>query len=247
MYNELKNEFLNTFFYIHLKENRVENIKVIFFDLFFTLILPRYLDGKNENDVLGLTMGEWEQYAENDELYKRRATGQILSAEKIIDEIISSIHTNISDEQKKEVLILRQNRMQTALMNVDNQIINTIQNLKERGIKICLISNADVIDTMYWRESPLNELFDDAVFSYEAKCLKPDSYIYDLAMQRMNVNPKECYFVGDGGSKELYGAKKVGMRTVFTEYLEKKSEEKRKEILKYADFHITDFGELNML
>jgi putative hydrolase of the HAD superfamily len=137
--------------------------------------------------------------------------------------------------------------MWKALMNIDNQIINTIQKLKEKGIKICLISNADVIDTMYWRESPLNELFDAAVFSYEAKCLKPDKYIYNMAIQKMNVNSKECCFVGDGGSKELYGAKQVGMSTVFTEYLEKKSEEIRKEILKYADFHITEFRELAML
>lgn len=222
----------------------MKNIKVIFFDLFFTLISPRYSDGKNENDALGLTIREWEHYAENDDLYKRRATGQVISAEKIIDEIVSSIDINISEEQKKEVLLLRQSRMQKALTNVDNQIINTIKKIKQKGIRICLISNADVIDTMFWRDSPLYELFDDAVFSYEAKCLKPDRYIYNMAIQKMNVNAKDCFFVGDGGSNELYGAKQVGMSTVFTEYLEKKSEDKKKEILEYADFHITEFEEL---
>ncbi|WMJ89321.1 HAD family hydrolase [Anaerocolumna sp. MB42-C2] len=218
--------------------------KVIFFDLFFTLITPSYLESKNENDVLGLTIKEWEQYAENDVLYNRRATGQVLSPEKIIDDIVSMIPAKVNELQKREILLLRQKRMQAALINIDHQILSTIQKLKENGIKTCIISNADVIDTMYWDKSPLYALFDDAVFSHKVKYLKPDSYIYNVAMKKMNVNSSECIFVGDGGSNELFGAKRTGMRTVFTEYLEKKPEEKRIDLLEFADFHITEFSEL---
>lgn len=50
----------------------MQNIEAIFFDLFFTLIIPKYHLKKNENDVLGLSVEEWELYAENDMLYKRR-------------------------------------------------------------------------------------------------------------------------------------------------------------------------------
>lgn len=225
----------------------MKNIKVIFFDLFFTLITPSYLDTKNENDILGFTIQEWEKYAENDELYNQRASGQVLNPEKIINDIISSIHIKTSNEQKSEILKLRQNRMKKALLNIDNEILVTLQKLKENGIKICLISNCDIIDVMYWRESPLCKLFDYAVFSYEVGFLKPDRHIYEIAVQRMQVNPIECCFVGDGGSNELFGAKQIGMKTVCSEYLEKKSEEKRKEILKYADYHISEFKELFML
>lgn len=225
----------------------MKNIKTIFFDLFFTLITPRYLDTKNENDVLGFNIQKWEEYAENDELYKQRASGQVLSPEKIINDIISSIHIQTSNEQKREILQLRQNRMKIALLNIDNEILETLQKLKENEIKICLISNCDVIDVMYWRESPLCELFDDAVFSYEVGYLKPDRHIYEIAVQRMKVNPLECCFVGDGGSNELFGAKQIGMNTVCSEYLEKKSVEKRKDILKYTDYHISEFKELILL
>lgn len=31
------------------------NIEVVFFDLFFTLITPKYNNGRNENDVLGIS------------------------------------------------------------------------------------------------------------------------------------------------------------------------------------------------
>ena len=52
------------------------NIDVIFFDLFFTLITPQYNDFRNENDVLGISKDEWEKYAEDGELYLERATGR---------------------------------------------------------------------------------------------------------------------------------------------------------------------------
>lgn len=226
------------------KEAEMKNKNVMFFDLFFTLITPSYLDNYNENDVLGLSINEWEQFAENDELYTRRATGQVLNGEQIIDEIVSHMQIQISDNQKKELLRLRQKRIRNSMLHVDHQILSTLMKLKEKGIKLCLISNADIIDTMHWSSSPLSKLFDAAVFSHEAKCLKPKSDIYHLAMTKMNATPEESCYIGDGGSKELYGAKQVGMCTVFTEYLVKKSEEERHEILKHTDFHITDFSEL---
>lgn len=64
-------------------------IKAILFDLFFTLIYPNYSNNKNEYDVLGITMEEWEHYAENDELYNERALGAVKSEKEIIEKIIA--------------------------------------------------------------------------------------------------------------------------------------------------------------
>ncbi|MGN1179926.1 MAG: HAD family hydrolase [Suilimivivens sp.] len=113
-----------------------------------------------------------------------------------------------------------------------------------KNVKLGLISNADMIDCKYWKQSKLFSFFDDAVFSCDVGFLKPDRHIYELAMQHLNVLPGESLFVGDGGSEELYGAKSVGMKTVFSESLEIKSEEKRNGIMKYADYHIKDFAEI---
>lgn len=40
-------------------------MKAIFFDLFFTLIIPAYEKTNNEFDMLGLSISEWEKYAED--------------------------------------------------------------------------------------------------------------------------------------------------------------------------------------
>lgn len=69
----------------------MQNIEAIFFDLFFTLIIPKYHLQQNENDVLGLSVEEWELYAEYEMTYKRRAIGIVNSPEEIINEIVDSM------------------------------------------------------------------------------------------------------------------------------------------------------------
>lgn len=218
--------------------------KAVFFDLFYTLIKPIYYLDRNENDVLGITVEEWEKYAEEEQMYYERAIGNELSPIKIIENIVDSLPYQVSSEQKKEILNLRENRMKYALENVDGKIIDTVEKLHNSGVKLCLISNADVIDCKYWENSKLSKWFDLAVFSCYARALKPDRDIYITAMNQLKVEPIEAIFVGDGGSDELRGAKAVGMQTVFTEYLDKKDLDRRKDILKYADYSITNFSEL---
>lgn len=219
-------------------------IKAIYFDLFFTLIVPAYEKTNNEYDILNLSVSEWEQYAENDILYHERALGFAKSEIEIIDKIISLIPFEVSAVQKEQVLFAREQRMKNALKKISKEVLDTLQKLKSKDIKLGLISNADCIDCKYWNQSPLFKYFDDSVFSCNVGLLKPDRQIYELAMQRLHVSPEQCLFVGDGGSNELYGAKTAGMGTVFSEMLEKKNVEQRKSIVKYADYHIKHINEL---
>lgn len=43
---------------------------------------------------------------------------------------------------------------------------------------------------------------------------KPHPRIYELACTRLGVQPKDCRYVGDGGSSELTGAAAMGMSAV---------------------------------
>lgn len=219
-------------------------VKAIYFDLFFTLIVPAYEETDNEYDILNLSVGEWEQFAENDMLYHERALGFVKTEIEIIDRIMSLLPFKVSAIQKEQVLFAREQRMKKALKMVSKEILDTLKNLKLRDLKLGLISNADCIDCKYWEQSPLFKYFNDAIFSCNVGLLKPDKQIYELALQRLNVSPEECLFVGDGGSNELCGAKSAGMGTVFSEMLETKNAEQRKSIIKYADYQIKHINEL---
>ncbi|BCJ94457.1 haloacid dehalogenase [Anaerocolumna cellulosilytica] len=218
-------------------------IKAIFFDLFFTLINPKY-SRENEYDVLGISAAEWEKYAEDDVLYEERARGRVKSEKEIIDKIVRMMPYDLKDEQKQIILHRREERMKRALLEIDNKILACLRQLHKSNIKIGLISNADVIDTKYWYESPLAEFFDSVIFSCNIGMLKPEMGIYDVAMKRLHVLPEESVFVGDGGSNEMYGAKMAGMRTIFTEYLESKANSQKEQIMKYADYHVKNFDDI---
>ena len=83
--------------------------KAIFFDLFFTLIYPEYLD-ENEYDVIGISLTEWEEYAENNELYNERARGKIKNEREIIDKIVNPMPYQITEIQKQKILEKREER-----------------------------------------------------------------------------------------------------------------------------------------
>lgn len=220
------------------------DIEVIFFDLFFTLVTPRYNDLRNENDVLKIKKEEWEKYAEDNELYITRATGKEKSPEKIIEDIVEKMKIDINHCDKKEILELREERFKASLIDVNPTIVDVLLDIKKKGKKICLLSNADIIDVMHWDKSPLKELFDETIFSYEVGYLKSQREIYNIALKKMKVTPEKCIFIGDGGSDELKGAKELGMHTILTEHLLKRDEKQHNEIKKFADYYIEDFIEI---
>ena len=66
---------------------------------------------------------------------------------------------------------------------------------------------------MSWTSSWLSDVIDVVEFSCELGVRKPDPEIYLAATRRLNVQPEECVFIGDGGSNELCGAHELGMAT----------------------------------
>ncbi len=217
--------------------------KAVFFDLFFTLIYPSY-SIENEYDVIGISSSEWESYAENNILYDERAKGKIRNEREIIDRIVNIMPYKVTEEQKRKILLKREERMKRTLLSVNNKVLEILGRVREKGVKIGLISNADIIDIKYWNDSPLSAFFDSVIFSCDVGILKPETEIYQLAMKRLNVKPEESIFIGDGGSNELFGARSAGMKTIFSEYLDCKSKIQKEMIIKYSDYHIESFDDI---
>lgn len=82
----------------------METAGCCFFDLFFTLIKPEYCPDMSENEVLGLSIEEWESYAEDKALYLERAGGLVTEESKIIEDITRLLPMRVNPFQKKELL-----------------------------------------------------------------------------------------------------------------------------------------------
>ena len=92
--------------------------------------------------------------------------------------------------------------------------IPTIEAIRRAGLKTALISNCSGEVPVLWRDSLLEGLFDATVFSCQVGLMKPDPHIYRLVLDRFNMPPDTCLYVGDGAGQELTGASELGMRAV---------------------------------
>jgi putative hydrolase of the HAD superfamily len=93
-------------------------------------------------------------------------------------------------------------------------LLDTLEGLRERGLRVGLISNCTEEVADCWPDTAFADFFDAAVFSATAALAKPDPEIYLLAARELGVEPVECLFVGDGANDELRGAQEVGMTPV---------------------------------
>jgi putative hydrolase of the HAD superfamily len=91
---------------------------------------------------------------------------------------------------------------------------STLATLRDRGLKVGVISDCSEEVVAAWPSTPLAPLVHEAVLSAAVGMKKPDPGIYALACRRLGVEPSACLFVGDGGSRELTGATAVGMDAV---------------------------------
>ena len=89
--------------------------------------------------------------------------------------------------------------------------LRNIQALKEKKIKIGLISNCYSEEAVLIRESQLFPYFDETCLSYELGMKKPNPGIFLKCMEGLGVRAGECLYIGDGGSHELEAADIMGM------------------------------------
>jgi putative hydrolase of the HAD superfamily len=92
--------------------------------------------------------------------------------------------------------------------------LETLSRVRERGLRIGLITNCSSEIPLVWPSTSLASLVDRAVFSCQESLRKPDPRLYAIACGRLGVSPEQCLYVGDGGSRELSGARACGMAVV---------------------------------
>lgn len=188
-------------------------IKAVIFDMYETLITlynsPNYFGPHMAKDA-GIPVEKFKEIwspMEGD-----RSIGKI-SLEEIL-ELILRKNNCYSEELLNKLVEKRVWAKAECFKHLHEEIIPMLQALKEQGIKIGLISNCFSEEAKLIRESILFSFFDAAMLSYEQGVKKPDEEIYKRCMKELQVEPKECLYIGDGGSNELEAANGLGLRAL---------------------------------
>lgn len=102
-----------------------------------------------------------------------------------------------------------------SYMKVDHRMVRLIQDLKKKGFKIALLSNAGdgyFEKIMFPRHPEIKDLFDAMVMSYSVHMAKPDAEIYLHTLKEIGSTPEESIFIDDNKAN-IRGAEAVGIHS----------------------------------
>lgn len=220
--------------------------RAIIFDLFHTLTSVEASLGQglpSISELLGVDPVAW-----SDQLMKNsheRLVGLKTDPFEIIAEMARAIDPSLSDERIMLASDNRLARFRAAVLDIPEETVAVLCELKARGKCLGLITNADVAEIAAWGESRIHHLFDSALHSCAVGLAKPDRQIYELSLRELGVEAGDALFVGDGGSDELAGAKSVGITAVmFTGVIQRLWPKRVAERVGQADYVIERLSEL---
>ncbi len=149
----------------------------------------------------------------NRETWRQRATGAFPTIEANVAYICQQNEVSPSPEQLAEAASLRQAFTRRAL-RPRAEAVRTLQWLKEKGLRLGLLSDCSAEVPEIWLETTLAQWIEAPVFSCRTGTKKPDLALYHLACRNLGVALSECVYVADGYSRELEAAAGLGMGAV---------------------------------
>lgn len=195
-------------------------IKTIIFDIGNVLVDFRWR--KMYEEIFGLEGAELERFAD---ATVRHQAWVDLDQGIITTEEAKEAYAKEVPEYREYIDRIYQ-EMDKMLVQFD-YAVSWIQELKERGYRIYILSNWSKPAYDACKDTALSflPLVDGVVFSYKELVIKPDKEIYDIICSRYDINPEEAVFLDDT-EKNIVAAREFGLHgIVFKSY-----EQGRKEL-----------------
>ncbi len=184
-----------------------QNINTIIFDCFGVILKPLilgwykekrldrgFVDEKLGQTLVGFDMGR-------------------LSEDDLLDYFLQYEGIGLSKDQLRNEI--------DSYIDIDNDMVQVIQNLKQNNFKIALLSNANhtIFDRKIFQMYPdFKGLFDEIVVSSKVQMVKPSPDIFLYTLDRLGAKPAEAIFIDDG-AENVQAAHNLGINGhVFTDY-----------------------------
>jgi len=106
---------------------------------------------------------------------------------------------------------------QVDQIRVASDVIPTLTKLRERGLKLALVSNTFIPGFVLDKHLDMHDLlefFPIRIYSSAIGVCKPHPRIFEEALRQVGVKAADALFVGDIVRKDIVGAQRVGMQAV---------------------------------
>ncbi len=104
----------------------------------------------------------------------------------------------------------------TLYIKLYDGVIELLEDLKQNGRKIFLLSNAQASFTIpEMDELGILPYFDGIMISSEEKICKPQKQFFEKLMDKYSLEPKQCLMVGNDKNSDMLGARSAGIDGVY--------------------------------
>lgn len=116
-----------------------------------------------------------------------------LTREELVLKVVSMIGS-IYQEKVQEVVW-----NWPSYIEIYTEVFPLLVRLKEKGHRIFVLSNTSPVfyELLEEQLSPLNEILDGFVLSYDIKAIKPDPKMFEEILQKYELDPANCIFLDD--------------------------------------------------
>lgn len=143
-------------------------------------------------------------------------TGHDFDALIVLKNLGKKMGHQLTDKQYEDLVWLWYEPL-ARLVTIEHDIHQTLTTLKNRGIKLAILSNtfvsASVLNKQL-RELGLFDFFDFIYYSYMFNKRKPHPEMFLSAAKQLDLNPDQILFVGDRVDNDINGSIQVGMYPV---------------------------------
>ena len=216
-------------------------IKAVVFDLDNTLVdfmlMKRQAIDAAINAMIdaGLNLSREDIQSRIDAIYKERG----MEFQNVFDQFLYGEFQKLNYKILSAGVIAYRRAREAALVPYPH-VYMTLMELLKMGIRLAVVSDAPAREA-WLRFSYLNfhHIFDHVVTFEDTGERKPHEAPFRRALELLQVEPGEALMIGDWAERDVVGAAKVGMKTVFARYGDTFGT-----VESNADFEVDDIAEL---
>jgi len=216
-------------------------IKAVIFDLDNTLVdfmamKKQAVDAAIHSMIdAGLKLTAAEARVRIDRIYKEKG----IEFQNVFDQLLYDVFKRVDYKILSAGIIAYRRAREAALVPYPHVYL-TLTELLKMGLKLAVISDAPAREA-WLRLSYLNfhHLFDLVLTFDDTGERKPSPVPFRRVLKLLGLEPEEALMVGDWAERDMVGAAKVGMKTVFARYGDTFGT-----VETHADYDINDISEL---
>ncbi|MCX8200202.1 MAG: HAD-IIIA family hydrolase [Candidatus Micrarchaeota archaeon] len=188
----------------------------------------------------GLPATEQEAYNRIFKVYQEKG----IEYQKTFYDVVAPYNLELNKAEKiQHAGIIAYQKRKFEVLKPYPGVKETLATLRRRGFLLGIVSDAPrnkVWDRLIM--SGLEDMFDVVVSHSDTQQLKPHPTPFQLALKQLKVSASHVLFVGDDPSRDIKGAKALGMKTALAKYGE--TWKKHKDLCDSADYHLERIGDL---